>query len=631
MRNRGPSGSSIAAAAVAFIGLAFAVVLAGACASQPPPAPKSAPGGGALAMASPGATAEGAPVKLLSATDARVFELASISITSLDRLLTNGATLVARAVPLPIEPAGLRDMLLGQAGLSPEVAANLDLSAPSGAVVVSTGAVGGTGAVMAVTARGSAEAARVVAALGKQVGKRGAVVLVDNGSGGRGWIFRDGNVIVFSDDVEALARGARLAEEARHAVAEDVTAVIYPGAIARANGTDIKTALTIVSSALQAAQAAQSPASRPSPRALEGVQDMLQLAADAATVEAGLVVDASKGFVVRVRLRPQAGSGLEKVAQDTHPYELDGTLLTLSSAPAFVGATSVGTFMRAQMTRQREVLQASKAKGAAAALAFQEALMTGLAGQASFVLRFAHDTPLFAAQVSYALKDATAAAAVANALTRLDRDAARVLAEAQGGTVEMFTWTAKTEKIAKLKALHFVLVPKKELGLDADIQKKIIGKGLEAYVAVAGTRLLTTIGRDAKADLGKLAVAKPAAPTGVLADTLAVTKGRDSFFQFDLAPVLSLVGTFVKDKKMAALSHAAAAPIPLYGTAGGDLAGKFWSIDLTIPPTAFVSAGGVIKAGMAASVGGGGSDDGQKSEPGSKKKAAGAHKPTSKK
>ena len=39
---------------------------------------------------------------------------------------------------------------------------------------------------MAVAARGPAEAERVIGALGKTVMKRGAVVLVDNGTGGRG-------------------------------------------------------------------------------------------------------------------------------------------------------------------------------------------------------------------------------------------------------------------------------------------------------------------------------------------------------------------------------------------------------------------------------------------------------------
>ena len=89
----------------------------------------------------------------------------------------------------------------------------------------------------------------------------------------------------------------------------------------------------------------------------------------AEAVEVGLVVDAGKGLSLRTRLRARAGSTLEALAKDVRPYELDGTLLAVGKTPpAMVGASSIGAFMRAQMTHQRERLQASKAKGAAAAL-----------------------------------------------------------------------------------------------------------------------------------------------------------------------------------------------------------------------------------------------------------------------
>jgi hypothetical protein len=202
------------------------------------------------------------------------------------------------------------------------------------------------------------------------------------------------------------------------------------------------------------------------------------------------------------------------------------------------------------------------------------------------------------------LKDEAAATAVAGALAKLDKDALHALADAQGGA-EMFTWTAKTETVAKLKAVRFVITPKKDLGLDGEIQKKVLGKGIEAYFAVVGTRMVTTIGRDAKADLAKLATAKPVAPTGALADSLAATKGRDAFFHLDLAPILSMVGTLMKDKKAAGITSAVSAPLPIVASSGGDASGKL-SVDLTVPPATFVGAAPLVKAGMAASMAGGG-------------------------
>jgi hypothetical protein len=594
-------------------------VFAGACASETPPPPKTA----ASAPAAPGAAAPlaaaAAPVKLLSSAEARSIELAAISVTSLDRLLANGATLVAKAVPLPIDPSGLRDMLLSQAGLSPEISANLDLGSPSGAAIVSTGSVGGTGAVMAVAARGPEQAARVLTLLGKIVERRGDVVLIDNGMGGRGWLYRDGAIIVFSDEIEALARGARLAEEARHAVPEDVTAVLYPDTIARANGTDVKTAIATLMSQVEAAQTAQTPGGGTAHQ-LESFNEMLSLAGDAEAIELGLAVDGVKGMSFRARLRARAASKLAAVARDVRPYELDGTLLALGkSPPAVVGASSVGAFMRAQMQHQRERLAASKGKGVAAALAFHDAMLAALAGQSSFAVGFVKEAPLFSGELAYPLKDAPTAAALGDALGKLDKDSAVALLEAQMGRMTFFNWTVKKEAVGKLKALHYGLTFKKESGIDPEILKKLFGKVLDIYVTVSDTRFLTTFGHDAKANLGKLAAAKPVGPSGALAETLAATKGRDSFFHFDLGPVLSLVPSVMQGKQakqtpaekkvMAELAKGGGDPIPLYGSAGGDGAGKVWSVDMTIPPTAFVNGGGVIREIMRANAAGGAGEE----------------------
>jgi hypothetical protein len=456
----------------------------------------------------------------------------------------------------------------------------------------------------------------VIAALGKQDAQRGEVVLIDNGTGGKGWVYRDGNVIVFSDDVEALARGARLAEEARHAVVEDVTAVLHPDAIARANGTDVKTALAMIMAQMQAAQAQAGQPGAVSDRSLESVQDMLSLIGDAEAVELGLVVDVGKGVGLRGRMRARPGTELEKVARDTHPYALDGALLTVPPAPSFVAASSVGSFMRRQMARQREHLQANKAKGAAGALAFHDALMAGLGDQTGITVGIAQTPPYFTGELAYALKDAASATAVTAAFEKLDRDAAVALMEAQVGKLPVFDWTVKKETAGKLKTLHYTLTPTKAAGIDPDVMKKLFGKGLEAYMAVSGTRVLATFGRDAKANLGKLAAAKPVTPTGALVETLAATKGRDAFFHFDLQPIVSLVGAFAKDKRAEALAKAKIPPIPLFGTAGGDGAGKFWSVDFTIPPAAFTGAGVAVKATMGASMGGGAP------EPAKKKKSS---------
>jgi hypothetical protein len=637
MRNResggwgqsGQCGLSGRFRAARVLAAASTLGLIGACASEPPPAPKNAAAASRAVTAPGGVPLAASPVTLLPLAAARPLQLAAISITSLDRLLTNGATLAGRAVPLPIEPAGLRDMLLGQAGLSPEVAANLDLASPSGAAVVSTGQVGVTGLVMAVAARGPAEAERVIGALGKQVVKRGQVVLVDNGSGGRGWLFRDGNLIVFSDDVEALARGARLAEEARHAGPEDVSAVLYPEAIARANGTDVKTAIALMTAQIAAAQQAAQPSGPgtggPGDHSLESMTQMLLLIGDAETIELGLVVDPGKGVGLRARFRAKPGTPLEGVARDTKPFEVDTTLLSGGGPPVVVAASSVGPFSRALMMKQRERLAALKAK---VALEYYDAYMAGLAGQFSLVLSVAREAPLFSALVSYPMKDAAAAANLFAAMGRMNKAAVAAVVEAQMGTIPAFDWSVKKESAGKLKVNHFGVSFGKKSGLDLEIVKKVLGKALDVYVAVVGTRVVATMGRNAKPNISRLATAPAVVPSGALAEAMAASKNRDAFFFMDLGPAISLVGAFAKDTRTAALARAGAGAgaIPIFGTAGGDGAGKIWSMDLTIPPAAFVGAGAIVKGMSGAALGSGG--EGSETAPGSKK--AKKKKPASK-
>ena len=568
--------------------------------------------GGRLRAAAPGA-APTAPFRLLTAAEARPLELGSVSITSVDRLLTNGATLVGRAVPLPIDPTSVRDLLLGQAGLPPEVSANLDLGAPSGAAVVSTGPAGGTGAVMAVAARGPAEAARAVAALGKQIGKRGDVVLVDNGSGGRGWIWRDGSVIVFSDDAGALARGARLAEEARHAVAEDVTAVIFPDAIARANGTDVKTALAALAAAAEAAQPAQNGKGGVSPQWMETATEYLQIVGDAEAIELGLSVDSGKGLTLRARLRARPGSRLEAIARDVRPFALDRAVLASQPpAPAaIVGATSIGSFMRELMARQRERVAAAKVKSA---LDYYDAYLAGIADQTSVALWFTGEAPLFSMQVAYPMKDAAAATRMQDAIAHLDKAAFAAIVGAQmGWSVPPLDISIKKESAGKLKAVHIAFSLRKLMASAPEPFRALLGGALDAYVASSGARLLGALGRGAKGNLGRLATAAPVTPTGPLADALAASHDRDSFYYFDVAsilPVLAKVGRGqhpgeAQARRLAALAHVGNAPVPLYGTAGGDGAGKAWSADLTIPLAAFVNGGEIVKGVMAAGLGGG--------------------------
>ncbi len=321
---------------------ATALLLAlSACAAKSAPAPATPATATATAVAV--ATGSNLPVVFRSAAESRAALLASISILSVDRLLGSGTALVGRAVPLPLDATSVRDMLLSQAGLAPTVGENLDFASPVGVAVVAMGPGIDAGVVMAIPTKGATQAHQVVAALGKTLSKRGEVSEVSNGAGGRGWIWISGNVLVLSDSLDALVKGAMLALEARKSPAEDVTAVLFPDAIAAANGTDVKTALARMLETMRAAQAARGVA-------MNG--DSIALFAD--------WVDTTRGVTLRGRLNAKPSSKLAAVSQEVHPVAFDPLLFAPGKEPAVVVGASSGSMMRAHIARLRKRLQNSQ-------------------------------------------------------------------------------------------------------------------------------------------------------------------------------------------------------------------------------------------------------------------------------
>ncbi len=574
-----------------------------ACAgTAKPPAQTPATSAAAKAPAGPEA---GPPVPLIPSAVARPFTLASISVGSFDRLLENGVRLVGAAFPLPMTASGVRDWLFSEAGLSPEIAANLDLGAPIGAVVM---ALGGkrTSLVLALGARGPAQAERLIDALGKRVMTRGALTLVTTGGKSQSWVYREGSVVVLGDEIDGMQRGALAAMDARHPSPDDVTATIFPDAIAKANGTDVKTALaTVVDQVRETQQAAAAKAGTPAPdaAAYEMMGQFLGLIADADPIEIGLSVDPARGLVLRTRLMARAGSALAAAARDVRPFEIDPAVLAGPGTPSMVGAASIGTIWGQVMARNRARLAAATDKGAAAALAFYDAILAGMSGQESGSLTIGTEVPLISGVFAAPLKDAAVAGKVAAALGKLDAKAVGALIHSQlPDLAPTFEWSTKRETVGKVKAMRFHLTLKKGSLSDTEVARRVLGNaGLDVYQAVARTRLIVTFGRDARATLGTIAAGKlPAAAStaAALTDAQAAAKGRDLFYYLDFAPLLRAIGQLGDNPKLSALARGGSGPIPLVFTAGGDGAGKVWTADLTLTPAAFTSIGALAASAV---------------------------------
>ncbi|HEY4394858.1 MAG TPA: hypothetical protein VGP64_12385, partial [Polyangia bacterium] len=575
---------------------------------QATPPPKTAatapaaPAGAAMAKAPPTA---GPPVTLMPAATARPFQMATVSIGSIDRLLVNGAKLVGKAIPIPMTPGGVRDMLLSEMGLAPEVAANLDLGSPSGAALVALDDKGKSGIVLAIPARGPAEADKLIAALGKPVMTSGPLTMVANAAGkSQGWVYKAGSVVLLGDEAEGMARGAMLALEARRPSSDDATVTIFPEAVARAHGTDVKTAIAAFIDQVRQTQAATNPMVSPDSAAYETFGTMFGLVGDAERIEIGLLADPARGLILRGRLIPRPGTALETAARDVHPFEIDPGVTTGPGAPIMIGATSIGTVWRQILGIYRARMAADKGKGVAAALAYYDAFLSGLAGEQSGIVSFENDRPYLTGAFSTPLKDAAAAAKTAAALGKMDSAAMSVFVRSQLGTKwpEMLDWTAKVEKVGKAKAMHFRLTIKKGSAIDTETARKWLGSGFDFYQAVAGTRAVTTFGRDARARLLAIAAGKktasPPSKGAAFQEAEASAKGRDGFYYFDFAPILGVIGEAAGNPRLSAAAHATGGPIPLVFTSGGDGAGKALTMDLTLPLSAFTSIGALLAAGV---------------------------------
>jgi hypothetical protein len=678
MRRRGLSSSSSSSS----VALRCAFLVAGlslACAQSPAPPPQTAATaapGKAATSAKPSPSTSPSPasaLRLFPASEARSLLMASISMPSLDRTLAGSVALLSRAVPLPLDAAGVKEALLSQAGLPPQVGENLDTGTPAGVVVVATGGKDVAGLVIAVPAKGVEQARTVIAALGSIVGRRGDVVQVDNGSGGRGWVWQSANVIVLSDSIDALGRGAMLALDARRAGAgEDLTAIIYPEAIARAYGTNVKTALGAMVALARMARAAQLADSAKTREAdgggkgkqgkqgnqgnqgnndkkgakgqaaadagkgdvgdagvdhsLDVLEDLVAYAGDIGTLELGVAISERQGLITNLRVHPLPGTPLEKLTGDGKPFAIDPVLLRgsddLADNLAFLGASSYGPFLRAQLARQRKRLAEGHDKGSQAAALYIDTVIEGMEGSWSGAGRF-QPTPSF--QMVYLLKDAASAAKVAEATAKIDLPTAMAFLKVQMAPDQgrWFNVKLKKETVGKLKAIHYTITmdSKAMPAATREAVKKVFGGAtIDSYFGVAGTRALMTIGvgKEAKAKMVELARDTDAAPAsrapatarppgagggalvaganGELTDAVVAARGQDSFLYFDFSRVLGMISSLSDEPRAKAMAAGARAPIPTYLSFASDAAAKQMTFSWTVPPAAFAGAGAILQS-----------------------------------
>jgi hypothetical protein len=568
------------------------------CARPATPA-KSAVSGAGGASATAAAPAP-PPLSLIPADVARTGLVATFLIPAPERSLASGVALVKQAAPLPLDAAGVRDMLLAQAGLPAEVATHLDLTAPVAGAAVAAGPGRSPLTAFSVAGRSAGDVTAMLAVLGRTVSRRGAAVQIENAGGDRGWFLVQGNIVVFADSEEALVRAGSLAVEARRGAKDDVSITLYPEMVARAAGTDFKTALSRLVGELEERAAASG--NKLGPEGTRQLRDLAEYLGGTVTAELALHLDAARGASFLVRFQPKPGSKLETLSRMTRTVPLDPALLGEAAGgkdeAGFALTSGYGAATSDLLLRQRAKLPTDGGKPAIAAGRLLDALVEGLTGDLSMVGRA---QPGLSAELIYPVRDAAKATQIQAALAATDKAALVVLLRAalQGERVTPKVIRARHESFGKVRALHATV----QLTVANDVQaamRKLIGPtGLDVFTAVVdGERLAVTVGPGAKARMAAIVAGKKGTASAALTNALAASAGRSLFYFLDLRQVVSLALAVGGDARLRALAVAMRTPMPLLGGARGDAQGQAFTLDLTIPPSCFSAMGSLIQAAM---------------------------------
>ncbi len=597
--------------------MGFWVVAAAALScAQPAAAPRTA----AVVAAKTSAPPAPPPLALVPADVARAGLVATFVVPSLDRSLASGVALVKQAAPLPLDVPGVRDMLLAQAGLPPEVARHLDIGAPIAGAVVVNDRGSSPLAAFSFAARSPGDAIALFGALGKTISRRGNAVQIENAAGDRGWFLPLGTLVVFADTDDALVRAGSLAVEARRETKDDISVILYPEMMARAAGTPLETALNVLRQSLEERAAAGG--NKLGPEGARQVRLLVDYLGDIATAELALDLDAERGAAVLARVHPKADSKLAALARENGTTSVDPALRHLAQGSDEAGVVLASTYAAStleQLARVRSRLGNDSGKIGAAALAaaggLLDALAAGLNGHFSMTGRV---QPALSWEIIWPARDAAGASRIQAALLANDKQAlAAVLrAATQDDGLDHKDANAKVlkvkrETVGKTRVIHATVGVTLPAHADPAIRKLLGPSAMDVFLAVVGgDRVAMTAGAGAKARMAAIAAAggaprmaesggpEKAAGVAMASDAAAAVGVRSLFFMFDLRQALGLVAAVGGDPRMRMLSGSMRKVMPLLGGAAGDAQGRTLTLDLTIPPACFSGIGAVVQAAM---------------------------------
>ena len=484
----------------------------------------------ALSTGACGKTTKLLPIK--AAAEARQVALGSAVIPNLDRTFDRVDT-SAKALSLPFDKTAQRKSFLDSLK-APEALVNAVRTDGPLAIVAFPPKLPGKEPEMVVAAQGKSPEAiqSAIKGMGQPVATKDDAKSYKLGAE-TVWLLSRGSMLVGAQSLESLALGAALAMATTSPSEDDLMVRVSPEAIAKSQGTDLKTAL---SGMLDTWKESLKSMPGQSPLTAQVLAGIFKPLADrlAEVEEAGLSLrlDAQKGVALRLELSPRKDSKLAGMLGKSAPYKLD-TRVVPQGDPMALMAFSQITMIASLWAELRPLVTEGK-NGEEAAKQI-DVLLDVFSSGGSGAMAIA-DKQMRMTGV-YGLRKESDGEAALSAMAGLMNGAwyrSMLAASEMKGKVAV-----KRDKDVLLISTTQV-APKNMPSAMAQAMK---GMGLMsqsmAMLAKPANLFLAT-GKDAAAQVRQLALAEPGKPTGLDAAAVAESAGADGFIYMDFGQLVKL-------------------------------------------------------------------------------------------
>jgi hypothetical protein len=472
------------------------------------------------------------PLPLTPAAEARQVALGSAVLPNLDRGFDRTEA-VAKVLGLPFDKAAKRKDLLDALKLPEATLSVVRTDAPVAiAVLPPPPNLKDPEVVAALTGRSPDVIKKAIARMGKPLATRNDASNFKVGERSL-WLLPRGNLLLAATSVEALIAGGALALELAVPGEDDLTVQVFPAAIAKSQGTDVKTALA---GAFAGASASlkELPGGNPMVSALlEGMlTSTVERLAEVDQAALSLRLDAEQGLAARLTATPRTGSKLARSFGRPEPFALDGRVLPegeTMAVMAFSPSELLGTLwteLRPMVAKDPPGQEAAKhidvllggwASGGSGAVALVdgEMRMTGV-----YAMKKGIDGGAYLDAGESLLGGAWYKALLAQTETKTK---VRVKRDKDALIVNTATGPAKGIPPAMAKALD-------QLGITSQTFAMVVEKETLYYAS----------GKNAAAAARALPSAPPRQPAGLAGRAATESVGADLFFFLDLAPFVKM-------------------------------------------------------------------------------------------